>query len=448
MSATSGITPFTVFVSIIAAFGGLLFGYNTSVISGALLFISEQYHLTTLQEELVVSTILIGALIGAMIGGTLTDKFGRKRTIFMTVLLFFIGTFFLIFANSFWNFITGRFLLGLAIGVVSVASPLYIAEMSPPKRRGALVSFNQLAITIGILFAYIVDYGYSINGEWRWMFGFALVPTILLFLGLFLIPETPSWLSTHGKLAKAKKVMDRIKPNRGEEEANLEGKKSEESKGRISDVFSKAMRPAFATGIGISIFQQIVGINVVIYYAPKIFQLAGFVSNRSAIFATIGIGVINVIMTVVSLWLIDLLGRKPLLLIGLVGMTFSLLFLGFAFHVETQELGMSAVISLMCYVAFFAISLGLVTWVIISEIFPLKIRGVAMGIAVFASWTANYIVSLTFLNLLNDLGSAGTFWMYAGICILGIFFVVWKVPETRNKSFEEIQNFWLKKSSK
>ncbi len=432
---------FLLFSVFVASLGGLLFGFNTSVISGALLFITKQFSFSTFDQELVVSTLLVGALIGALLGGSMADKLGRKLTLFFTVFLFAIGVFFLVVADTLSFFLIGRFILGLAIGIVSLCVPLYIAEISPPKIRGALVSCNQLAITIGILIAYLVDYGYSDQGQWRWMFAFAFFPTALLFIGLFFIKETPSWLLEEGREKEAKKAAKQLHPELVYSQETKEGILAKKK-----GIFHRSVRTPFIIGVGISIFQQITGINVVIYYAPRIFQAAGFQSSQTAILATVGVGIVNVIMTIIALWLIDKAGRRPLLMVGLIGMFFSLLILGFSFYEEAKELGIASIVSMITYVAFFAISLGPVAWLIISEIYPLSIRGKAMGIAVFANWTCNYIVSLTFLTLLEQLSTAGTFLLYAAICLIALWFVRKWVPETKNKTFEEIQHFWAKKS--
>ncbi len=432
----------------IASLGGLLFGYNTGVISGAAIFVADQMQLSLEQEAGLVSTILIGALIGALLGGSLTDLLGRKRSLFVTAFLFLIGTFFLVKAHTLTSLLIGRFIQGLGVGIVSVAAPLYIAEISPTKARGMLVSFNQLAITIGILISYIIDYSFADIAQWRWMFGFAFLPTIVMLIALFIIPETPSWLSSHGRKLDARKIMDKINPRRGEgKEDSLEGEKHERMhRGRFRDLFSHAIRPAFITGVGISVFQQITGINAIVYYAPRVFQLAGFASPSTAIFATMIMGLINVGMTILALWLIDYLGRKPLLLIGLSGMSICLFTLGLAFLFKGESIGIISIITIIGYVSFFAISLGPVAWLIISEIYPLQVRGKAMGIAIFANWACNYLVSSTFRDLLQYLGASGTFWLYTFISLLGILFVIRKVPETKNKTFDEIQHFWQKAS--
>ena len=444
MSKTQKFTSFSLFAASIAAIGGILFGYNTSVISGVILFLSKQFNLSTFQQEMVISIVLIGALIGACFGGFLTDKIGRKKTLFITSILFLIGIFITVIAKTVFVLMTGRIIVGLAIGIVSMATPLYIAEMSDPNHRGALVSLNQLAVTIGILLGYLIDYLYSNDAEWRVMFGFALIPTIMLLLGLFFIPETPSYLASIGKKQKAIKILDKISLKHSKSEVELERHTEKESSWKM--LFDKTIRPAFIAGIGISIFQQITGINIVIYYAPKIFQLAGFESAATAILATIGVGTINVLMTVVALWLIDKLGRKPLLRIGLIGMIASLSLLGIAFMFATKIVHVISIVSLMAYVAFFAISLGPIAWLIISEIYPMGVRGRAMGIATFTNWSANYIISLTFLTLIDLFGVSYTFFFYAGIGLLALWFISKKIPETKGKELEEIQQYWHNKS--
>ncbi|NGX44334.1 MAG: hypothetical protein K1060chlam3_00500, partial [Candidatus Anoxychlamydiales bacterium] len=298
-----------------------------------------------------------------------------------------------------------------------------------------------------ILLAYVVDYFYAPTGEWRSMFGIALIPAVLLFIGLFFIPETPSYLASKGQKKKALKILKKIEVNTSKSEVVVE-KKSSKKMGSWKQLFSKSLRPALIAGIGISIFQQITGINIVIYYAPKIFQLAGIESATSAILATMGVGVINFLMTIVALWLIDMVGRKPLLIVGLIGMSLSLGVLGIGFLETTRATSVISIVSLMTYVSFFAISLGPVAWLIISEIYPMGIRGRAMGIAIFANWTCNYIISLTFLTLVDFLGKSGTFWLYALIGLFGLWFVIKKIPETKGKELEEIQKYFKKKAAK
>lgn len=438
-------TGYSLFVSCIAAMGGILFGYNSSVISGVLLFITGEFHLSTIQQEVIVSTLLIGALIGALAGGVIADQFGRKKTLFFTLILFFIGVFTLTEATGFEALLAGRFISGLAIGIVSMAAPLYIAEMSPPENRGALVSLNQLCITLGILIAYIVTYSYSTTSDWRAMFGFAFLPIAIQFIGLFFVPETPSWLLSHNRKEAAEKILHRIRVAPDHHKlSNMNIEEDAPSTKHWKALLAPSVRKPFLIGIGVAVFQSITGINTVIYYAPQIFQLAGYQAAQTALFATILVGAINVLITIISLWLIDRIGRRPLLIGGLIGMAAALIILGISFLSQGEASGLTAVVALLIYVGFFAVSLGPVAWLIISEVYPLGIRGRAMGIATFSNWVCNYFVSLTFLTLIQELGTTGTFWLYAIICFLGLWFVIKLVPETKGKTFEEIQAFWKK----
>lgn len=445
MDKKSSISGYSIFVTVIAAFAGLLFGYHSSVISGAILFISEQMKLTFFQEEIVVSTLLIGALLGALFGGLITDNIGRKNSLFVCGFLFIIGTIFLCMAHSFSQLLIGRFIVGIGIGIASLTAPLYISEMAPTEHRGALVSINQLAITFGILLSYGIDYFFSEIKEWREMFAFSFIPTVIFILGLFFIPETPTWLAGKGRRHKAEKILRRVHRKKEDDtDVILEEKQGTEEIVKWKHLLEKSIRPALLVGIGISIFQQITGINTIIYYAPRIFQFAGFESASIAILATMGIGAVNFIMTIIAIWIIDIVGRKPLLLIGLSGMVLSLATLAYCILTKSTSDDVASVVSLMFYVAFFAISIGPIAWLIISEIYPAGIRGRAMGIATFANWVFNYFVSLTFLSLLSFFGVGGTFLLYAIIGIFAIWFVYKKVPETKGKTFEQIQMFWKK----
>lgn len=443
MSKKSLLTPYLIFVCVVMAIGGVLFGYHTSVISGALPFLSHDFALHTLEKELVVSLLLIGALVGAFLGGGFADILGRRLTMLLTTIVYLIGTFIIVYAESVGVLISGRIIIGFAIGVSSVVVPLYLAEVSPPKVRGALVSLNQLAITVGILLAYVFDYIFAHDHDWRWMFAIAFFPAAIQFLLLFLIPETPSWLINHGKKEKARETLEKLRRVLKDDEVIVEQQVKTNHKTRSwKRLLDPNIRSAFAIGIGIAVFQQITGINTVIYYAPTIFKLAGFTTGASTILPAIWVGVINVLMTIIALWLIDRLGRRPLLIIGLVGMICSLAVLGWAFHYSSSHVGNISVICLITYVAFFAISLGPVAWLIISEIYPLSVRGRAMGIATFANWTCNFLVSLTFLTLIEYLGTGGAFWFYTVVGMLALWFVFTKVPETKGKSLEQIQKFW------
>jgi len=318
-----------------AALGGLLFGYDTGVISGALIFIRKSFELSVFQQEFVVSVVLVGASIGALSGGRLADRFGRRMMLIVTSLIFIAGAILCAAAMSVAALAIGRTIVGLGIGFASSTVPLYISEVSPADARGWQVSLFQLAITVGILAAYLVDYGFAKTENWRWMLGLAVVPGVLLGLGMLFLPETPRWHANRGHIPLARSILAKI---RGTDNVDAEFREIQatlqqaEERGKISDLLLPEVRPALIIGIGLAIFQQVTGINTVIYYAPRIIQSAGISSVSGAILATAGIGMVNVIMTVVSMWLIDRVGRRPLLLTGIAGMIVSLGVLGYIFH--------------------------------------------------------------------------------------------------------------------
>ena len=429
----------------ISALGGMLFGYDTGVISGAILFISKDFSLTQLQVEIVVSCVLIGALIGAMTGGVLADRFGRRRVIIATATLFVGGAIVTALSPTFTLLISGRIIVGAAIGVASFTTPLYISEVSPVKIRGRLVSINQVALTSGIVISYLVDYALADIQGWRWMFGLAAVPAAILAVGMFWLPESPRWLVSKNLIDSARTVLERIRRTKdvGTELKDIQSSLEVQS-GGWRDLFTPLIRPALIVGVGLAILQQITGINTVIYYAPMIFEFTGAKSASASILATIGVGVVNVAMTVVALLLVDRVGRRPLLLIGLTGMIIGLGVLGLAFQLPSLSgsLGWIAELSLMLYVGAFAIGLGPVFWLLISEIYPLKIRGVAMSVATSANWGANLFVALTFLTLIQATGRSSTFWIY-GLVGIGAWLFTWfYVPETKGRSLEDIESHW------
>jgi sugar porter (SP) family MFS transporter len=438
-----------VFVYLAAAFaalGGLLFGYDTGVISGAELFFRNDFALSTFALEVIVSGVLAGAAAGALIGGRLADLFGRRKLLIATAIIFAAGAILCAAAPSAVILAVGRIIVGFGIGLSSSGVPVYISEVAPAEARGWQVSLFQLAITVGILLAYVVDYAFARIQGWRWMFGLAVIPAAIFGAGMFFLPESPRWLLRRGNRETARAMLARI---RGTSEIDTEFREIEQSiirapeSGHFSDLFAPAIRPALVVGIGLAIFQQITGINTVIYYAPLIIQSAGISSASGAILATAGIGAVNVLVTILSMWLIDRKGRRPLLLTGIIGMAITLGVLGFVFHVSHQSTGMAwlAVISMMAYVGSFAISLGPIFWLLISEIYPLKIRNSAEGLAATFNWGANLLVTLTFLTLVEKLGPSLTFWAY-GLCAIGAgVFSYYFVPETKGRTLEEIEAF-------
>jgi SP family galactose:H+ symporter-like MFS transporter len=434
-------------VAALSALGGMLFGYDTGVISGAILFIRQDFALSDFTVGLVVSAVLIGAVIGAAIGGDISDHFGRRKVIIAAAAIFALGAVSTATVPDVNLLILGRIAVGIAIGIASLVTPLYISEMSPPRMRGSLVSLNQLAITIGIVVSYLVDFSLAAFQGWRYMLGLAAIPAVVLGIGMLPLPDTPRWLINHDEADNARKVLKRIQ---GKDNVEGEIKEIQDSlkkqRGGRAELFNPLVKPALVIGVSLAIFQQVTGINTVIYYAPTIFQFAGITSASSAILATVAVGVANVILTIVAILLLDRVGRRPLLLIGLAGMTFSLTLLGAVFFLPSllSSLGYLAVVGLMLYVASFAIGLGPVFWLLISEIYPLRVRGLAMSIASEANWGSNLIIALTFLTLVQVLGRSGTFWLYALVGVGAWIFAFLLVPETKGKTLEEIEEHWRK----
>lgn len=431
-------------VSAIAAIAGLLFGFDTGIISGALLFIEKDFVVSTEMKELIVSSVLFGAMFGSLASGRLTDKFGRRKLMLIISVLFIIGTLIASFAPDISSILLGRLLIGFAIGIGSYTAPLYIAEVSPHELRGGLVSLNQLAITIGILFSFIINYVFAnIDGSWRFMFGIGLFPAILLSIGMIFLPESPRWLIKQNMKEKAIKTLQKLRNVTDVTHEISEIEKSLQVKqAKFSEIFSTWMLPVMFLGVMLGFIQQVTGINTIIYYAPTIFQLAGFENASSSILATVGIGFVNVLATIFAVCFLDRLGRRPLLLTGLVGMCVSLFGLSLAFqsNADASSLRIIAMICTFSYIICFAFSLGAILWLVVSEIFPLEVRATAMGIAVFSCWLWNFVVSSTFLTLLNAMGPSMTFLIYAIMCIFGIVFCYYKVPETKGVTLEQIED--------
>jgi sugar porter (SP) family MFS transporter len=433
---------FVVGVAAIAALGGLLFGYDTGVISGALLFIQKDLNASTFDQSAVVGSLLLGAVCGAAAAGYLAGSIGRRLVSIVAGIVFAVAAVASALAPTVWLLIAARFVLGLAVGTASFVAPMYIGELVPPKIRGGLVSFNQLMVTIGILAAYIVDFGLKgLASNWRWMLGLGAIPGIALAVGMFFLPESPRWLVEKDREDDARKVLCRAR-NRGEVDDELdEIREVTKEEGSLRDLLDRSVRPMLVVGLGLAIFQQIVGINTVIYFSPQILKFAG-VSTGSAIGQTLFVGVTNVVFTIVAVLLLDKIGRRVFLLIGTAGLTVALVGLGLFFQVSTirQHASWLALASLILYVASFAVGLGPIFWLMIAEVFPLNVRGAAMATCSVANWGFNFLVSFTFLQLVSTAGKGGAFFTYAALGILAIAFFAWKVPETKGRSLEEIEN--------
>lgn len=427
----------------IMALGGLLFGYDTGVVSGALLFLQDDFgHMGAFQKELVTSLLLVGAAVGAFGAGRLADRLGRRLTILLTAADFIIGVLGAAFAPALWFLVVMRFVIGLAVGAASMIVPMYIGEVAPPKFRGALVSLNQLAITMGILVSYLIDYGLSGSREWRLMFGLAAVPAALLFIGMLFQGESPQWLVSRGREDEARRLLGHLR-----EESAIEPEMDELRKNSHRDVdagglLTPKVRRLLLLGVLMAVFQQVTGINTVIYYAPTLLHEAGLGSSASLL-ANVGNGAVNVAMTIVAIVLLDRVGRRVLLLVGTAGMAVGLLTVGLTFLIGGDHLhggaAVVAIVALLVYTGSFAVGLGPVFWLLIAEIYPSKVRGPAMSIATIANWLANFVVTISFLTLLSAITNAGTFFLFAALTVVALLYFAIRVPETKGKPLSEIE---------
>lgn len=426
----------------IAAVAGILFGYDTGVISGAILYVRDYFALTPWLEGIVVGSILLGALIGSALSGRGADYLGRRTLLIITSLIFIVGTLGSAIAWSIPSLIISRFIVGIAIGVASYTAPLYISEVSPSNQRGALVSLNQLAITVGIVLSYISDiYFAKHGGQWRMMFGTGVIPAFILFVGMLFVPDSPRWLVYKARFSEARAVLQRIRGQQFVDDELDEIVKSIHSKSSWRLLFQDWLRPAVFISLGLAFFQQVTGVNTIIYYSSTIFEMAGFHDAVAAILATLGVGIVNVLATIVSLFLIDRWGRRPLLFLGLSGMTVGLIGVGVAFYsgIDVSWIKWIALFGMILYIACFAISLGPIVWLVIAEIYPLEVRGLGSSIAASANWGFNMIVAVTFLSLIQKFGPSNTFFLYAFLCVMGLWFTYRYVPETKGVHLEEIE---------
>ena len=451
------------FLAIIAALGGFLFGYDTAIISGTIGLVKTQFDLSTVMEGWYVSSALVGTILGVSVAGVLSDRYGRKNILIMSGIFFALSAIGCALSGSFNGLVVYRLFGGIGVGIASMLSPLYISEIAPAKNRGKLVALYQLAITLGILVAYFANaYLLSLSTSeslvgasemtskifvsevWRAMLGSETIPAVIFLLLLFTIPKSPRWLTMKGKKEQAKRILLRFVT---EEEANTEIQNvddvlSKESSG-IKAIFSGPYKLALIIGISLAVLSQISGINAIIYYGPKILEEGGLQLGE-ALGGQVVIGIVNVLFTFVALWKIDDLGRKPLLTYGVIGIMISLLIVGLLFYLEVNNTYLLMTF-ILTFIACFAFSFGPVLWVLLSEIYPLKIRGVAMSIATMAVWVGTTFVGQMTPWFLENLKPHGTFWFFAACMIPAIYLAIKILPETKGKTLEEIENYWLTK---
>lgn len=423
------------------ALGGMLYGYDTGVISGALLFIKQDIPLNHFMQGLVVSALLIGAIIGAGFSGPTSDRWGRRRVVLFIAIVYIIGALGAALSADAAMLVISRIVIGLAVGGSTALVPLYLSEMAPTHIRGRLASLNQLMITIGILVAYIIDFIFSPIEGWRWMLGLAVVPAVALVIGVAFMPESPRWLIKRKREDEARDVMKLTRKNHEIESEIHEIKETEKAEEDAMTILKASwLRPMLVAGIGLAIFQQFIGINAIIYYAPTIFSKAGL-GDATSILSTVGIGIVNVLLTFVAIATIDKIGRKKLMLWGNVGMVISLVVLAcvLLFAGLTSSTAWITVIFLGLFIVFFAATWGPAVWVMLPELFPLKARGAGTGITTLFLSAGNLVVSLLFPILLGAIGIAWVFLIFAALGILAFIFVAAFVPETKGRSLEEIE---------
>lgn len=421
------------------AVGGFLFGYDTGVISGALLFIKPQFSLNAAEQGTVVSVLLLGAMFGALVAGRLADRLGRRMTFALEGALFLVGTAVAVFANGYAMLLVARLLLGLAVGAASATVPVYLSEMSPTSIRGRVLTLNQLLITAGILIAYGVNLAFTSGGKWREMFAAGAVPALLMVVaGLFLLPESPEWLAAHGRRAQAHRFIASLS-NDATADALLnkrdERLESEESGKGWRVLADRRVRPALIVGLMLAALQQFGGINTIIYYAPTIMKETGLSASNSVLYS-VPIGVINLLMTLVATKLIDSTGRRKLLIFSLAGMTVTMALLGLAF-VANLPSGLT-LLFMTAYIAIFAMGMGPIFWVLIGEIFPSYAKAAGSGASTAVNWLSNLVVSLVFLPVVGAIGQGQTFWIFAVICGFALWFIVRYVPETKGRDSGQI----------
>ncbi|MBM6630023.1 sugar porter family MFS transporter [Mammaliicoccus vitulinus] len=432
----------TKLIFFLGALGGLLYGYDTGVISGALLFIKNDIPLTHITEGLVVSSMLVGAIFGSGASGPLSDKLGRRKLVFIISIVFIIGALILSFAQSMIVLVIGRFIIGLAVGGSTAIVPVYLSEMAPTDTRGSLSSLNQLMITIGILASYLVNYAFADMEAWRWMVGLAVVPSVILMIGVYFMPESPRWLLEHKSEKAARKVMT-ITRKQGEIDKEIDEMKEiiHISESTWTVLKSIWLRPVLVIGCIFALLQQIIGINAIIYYAPTIFSQAGL-GDATAILGTVGIGSVNVIVTIFAIMIMDKIDRKKLLITGNIGMVSSLLIMATLVWTIGLDSTVGAWIIVACltmFIVFFAFTWGPILWIVLPELFPMRARGAATGIATLSLSIGSLLVAQFFPMLTSVMGIEQVFLIFAVIGIFAMIFVIKYLPETRGRSLEEIE---------
>jgi sugar porter (SP) family MFS transporter len=430
-------------VSFIAGLGGILYGFDMGVIAAALIYVRDSFHLSTLMQEVLVIAVLAGVMIGALVGGVVADRIGRRKTLIAGAILFIVGSVIAPLSPNVIVLFVARALLGIAVGFTSVTAPVYVSELAPPQTRGMLIGLYQFALTSGIALADLVGYWFAGPQGWRLMFAFGLIPAVLFLFMVLTVPESPRWLVAQNRVAEAESVLKSCTDEAGASLLLEDIRVSLMTKMERSwsALWSPAVRGSLFIAVGFMLLAPATGINAVVYYGPQIFSLAGIGSDKNAIFATLLVAVTNVLATVIALVLVDRVGRKPLLYAGLGGMTVALLVLSLSFHKQAalgHSMGVIATACLMFFITCYAFSIGPIAWILVSEVFPLRVRGRGVAAASLGFGTSNFLVSLTFLSLIKAAGTSLTFAIGGVFCILTLVFVRYVIPETKGRELESI----------
>jgi len=456
VSQEKGSLVYVMLVCLAAALGGLLFGYDTGVINGAIGPLEAHFALDAQAKGWATGCALLGCAIGAAVAGVLSDRLGRKKVLIISVILFFVSAVGTALPRDIATFIIFRIIGGVGVGAAAMSSPMYIAEISPARIRGRMVSVNQFAIVTGFLVVYFVNYFIALQGDstwnqqlgWRWMFGSEALPALLLLVLLFFVPESPRWLTKQNRSDEALAILTKVDGAEYAETELLEIRETiAHESGSLKQLLQPGMKIVLVIGVVLAVLQQVTGINVFLYFGTEIFKKMGSETN-AALAQTVIVGAVNLSFTVVAIWTVDRLGRRPLMMIGSAGMGISLLAMGLAAYCQRTELWI--LLFILGYIACFALSVGPVTWVILSEIFPTRIRGRAMAIATICLWMANYVISQTFPMmdenkwLLETFHRAFPFWLYGTFCVILLVFVWRFVPETKGKTLEQIEKRWMR----
>ncbi|WP_328592427.1 sugar porter family MFS transporter [Martelella alba] len=432
-------------IVIVAALFGLLFGFDQGVISGALPFIKQTFTITPFMEGVVTSAVPLGAVAGTIIAMVTTDRYGRKPMLVLGAVIFLVGSIISALAFNQYFLTLTRLLIGIGIGASAMTAPMFLAEVAPARIRGTIVAAFQLMITIGIMVSYMSNAAFGQSGDWRWMIGVGVFPSVIALIGILMSPETPRWLTLNSNADKARDIITKLQPDASKADVDRiineikESAHDEEAKPAWSSFLKKGILPVTSFAMIVFVLQQLSGINAIIYYAPEIFKHAGFSGTTTQLLATVGIGVINVLLTVVAMYLVESIGRRKLLIIGFIGTACSMAIVTGATIIDIPATPYIATFGIFAFIAFFAVSLGPLPWLYMAELFPLRLRPRGMALASVSNWFFNFIVALLFPVLLNEVGIVGTFAIFTACCVFGIFYAIAVAPETKGVTLEELE---------